>query len=157
MFDDLDAVTVDELTGRWRGSEIPTGHPLGGLLERYGWWGKRFDGREAAHPLVFADARGTFSVDPAGAHPALLVRVPALLRAEPAGALGRRVLKLRRTSRPKGRLRMVEHRGVVTGTLVYDALPVQDHFRRVDDDTLLGLMDARAVAEPFLFVLRRAS
>ena len=52
------------LLGSWRGSEVPTGHPFDGLLELYGWWGKRFDGPDEAHPLVFEDARGRFSVDP---------------------------------------------------------------------------------------------
>jgi hypothetical protein len=50
---------------------------------------------------------------------------------------------------------MVEYRGVVSGTMVYDALPINDHFRAVDDDTLLGAMDLRGLADPFLFVLRR--
>ncbi|WP_038549164.1 GXWXG domain-containing protein [Corynebacterium glyciniphilum] len=34
-FDALPAVTVDELVGRWRGTEIPTGHPLGVVDVRY--------------------------------------------------------------------------------------------------------------------------
>jgi hypothetical protein len=49
---------------------------------------------------------------------------------------------------------MIEHRGVVTATMSYDALPINDHFRRVDDATLLGVMDLRG-APPFFFVLRR--
>ena len=40
-------------------------------------------------------------------------------------------------------LRMVEYRGVVTATMVYDRHPVFDHFRRVDDDTVLGVMDRK--------------
>ena len=39
--------------------------------------------------------------------------------------------------------------------MVYDALPVLDHFRRVDEDTLLAAMDARGLDAPFFFVLRR--
>ena len=49
---------------------------------------------------------------------------------------------------------MVEHRGIVTATMTYDALPVNDHFRRVDEDTLLAVMDLRG-SPPFLFLLRR--
>src|SRR3712207_9049495 len=33
-------------------------------------------------------------------------------------------------------LRMVEFRGVVTATMVYDRHPIFDHFRRVADDTV---------------------
>ena len=50
---------------------------------------------------------------------------------------------------------MVEHRGVVTAALVYDRLPIIDAFRRVDDATLLGVMDLRGLPDPYLFVLRR--
>ncbi|MGP5183401.1 DUF4334 domain-containing protein [Corynebacterium variabile] len=50
---------------------------------------------------------------------------------------------------------MVEYRGVVSGTMVYDALPVNDHIRRVDEDTLFGAMDFRALDEPFMFTLHR--
>ena len=37
----------------------------------------------------------------------------------------------------------------------YDALPIDDVFRKVDDDTLVGAMDARGLEAPFMFVLRR--
>ena len=50
---------------------------------------------------------------------------------------------------------MLEHRGVVSATMIYDALPICDVFRKVDDDTVLGLMDYRAFDKPFFFVLRR--
>lgn len=156
LFDDLDAVTVEEMLGSWRGTDVATGHRLDGLLESYGWWGKRFDGPDEAHPLVFEDARRRFDVDPAGVPPALVLRSSPLLHQGQLAATARRLLRVRRTTRPKGRLRMVEHRGVVTGTLVYDALPVMDHFRKVDAGTLLGVMDARGIDEPFVFLLRRA-
>ncbi len=50
---------------------------------------------------------------------------------------------------------MMEHRGRVTATMIYDARPIHDVFRRVDGDTALGLMDLRGVPRPFFFVLRR--
>ncbi len=53
-------------------------------------------------------------------------------------------------------LRTVEHRGVPTATMVYDRHPVFDHFRRVDADTVLGLMDRKGDA-PLFFWLRRAT
>jgi hypothetical protein len=59
------------------------------------------------------------------------------------------------TSRPKARLRTVEHRGVHTAAMVYDALPIIDVFRRATPDTLLGLMDLRGLPRPFFFLLRR--
>ncbi|MGO3327170.1 DUF4334 domain-containing protein [Gordonia sp. (in: high G+C Gram-positive bacteria)] len=36
---------------------------------------------------------------------------------------------------------MVEFRGELTASMVYDGQPVIDHFKRVDDDTLMGVMN----------------
>lgn len=54
----------------------------------------------------------------------------------------------------------VEFRGEVTATMVYDALPILDHFKRVDDTTLMGLMNGKleaafGVSEPYDFLLER--
>lgn len=52
-------------------------------------------------------------------------------------------------------LRMVEYRGVVTATMLYDDHPVLDHFRAIDDDTVLGLMDRKGEDAPLAFRLHR--
>jgi Domain of unknown function (DUF4334) len=62
---------------------------------------------------------------------------------------------LLRTGRPAARLRLVEHRGVLTAALVYDRLPVVDVFRRLAEDRLIGLMDLRGMPRPFFFLLDR--
>ena len=59
------------------------------------------------------------------------------------------------TDKPKARLRTVEHRGVATAAMVYDALPIIDVFRRVAPDEVLGLMDLRGLPAPFFFLLAR--
>jgi hypothetical protein len=38
---------------------------------------------------------------------------------------------------------------------LYDHLPIVDVFRRLDAHTLLGVMDARGISQPFFFTLRR--
>jgi hypothetical protein len=38
---------------------------------------------------------------------------------------------------------MVEFRGEVTATMVYDGLPIFDHFKRVDETTLFGIMNGK--------------
>jgi hypothetical protein len=58
FFDGLPAVPADEMLGRWRGSGLPTGSPLDGLLEAYGWYGKEFLDAETVHPLLFHDRTG---------------------------------------------------------------------------------------------------
>lgn len=54
----------------------------------------------------------------------------------------------------------VEFRGEVTATMVYDGMPVLDHFKRLDDHTLMGVMNGkpeRVLAEGrhFYFGLER--
>jgi hypothetical protein len=53
LFDALPPIPVTEMFGSWRGRGLQTGHPLDGLLETFGWHGKRFEGPEDVHPLVF--------------------------------------------------------------------------------------------------------
>lgn len=127
------------------------------LLEAYGWYGKRFDDADTARPLVFADEHGLFSVNPAAVPLPVVVQFSRLLDHDLVAVPARWSLRLLRTGRPRARLRMVEYRGVVTGSMVYDALPIIDHFRSADKDTLLGTMDLRGVADPFMFVLRRGA
>ncbi|WP_243715294.1 DUF4334 domain-containing protein [Micromonospora sp. KC207] len=154
-FDGLPPVTVEEMLGPWRGSGFATGHPLDGLLEHYGWHGKRFDSPDEVHPLVFSAGRRLVSVNPALMPTGLLVRPPGVVRtplAARAFALARTLLT---TTRPTARLRMTEYRGVVSATMCYDRLPIHDVFRRVDERTLLGVMDLRGSDRPFVFVLTR--
>ena len=37
----------------------------------------------------------------------------------------------------------VEFRGEVTATMVYDGQPVFDHFKKVDDNTAMGIMNGK--------------
>jgi hypothetical protein len=156
FFDGLPAVDPAELTGRWRGTGLPTGSKLDGLLEAYGWYGKEFNGIESVHPLLFLDWRGR----PRPVDPALL---PLWLLRDLAGVAHLRLLRtafrgirpLLSTNRPKARLRTVEHRGVATAAMVYDALPIIDVFRRVGADVLIGAMDMRGLPAPCFFLLRR--
>ena len=59
------------------------------------------------------------------------------------------------TDKPASRLRMVEFLGQATATMIYDEMPISDHFRAIDDDTILGAMDMRGVPQTYFFVLRR--
>jgi hypothetical protein len=154
FYDSLAAVPIDALRGRWRGSGLPTGHPWDGLLEATGWYGKEFVDPETVHPLLFRGRRGRIvSVHPRFTPVRLLARLPMRPPIPPlVPALMRTVFA---TRRPTARLREVRHRGVVTATMIYDHLPIQDVFRRVDDDVVLGFMDLRGLQRPFFFVLER--
>ena len=155
--DRLPGIGVAEMTGRWRGAELPTGSPLDGLLTAHRWWGKEVVDADTVHPLLFPDRAGRpRPVEPAIAPLTLLRRAPALARSRPARLAFRVARPLLTTRRPTARLRQVVHRSVPTAALVYDRLPVVDVFRRVGPDLLLGLMDMRGLPDPFAFLLQRA-
>jgi hypothetical protein len=54
---------------------------------------------------------------------------------------------------------MVEFRGESTATMVYDGQPILDHFKRVDESTLMGIMNGKGVLDEgrhYYFLLERA-
>lgn len=154
-FDGLPEVAPEAILGRWRGAELPTGHPLDGLLGRLGWYGKLFRGPDDVQPLLFRRPSGEpMPVDPALMPVRVALRWPALARSAPARASFAALRPLLRARTPKARLRRIEFRGRSSAAMIYDRQPIIDHFRRVDDASLLGLMDLRGVA-PFFFLLRR--
>jgi hypothetical protein len=65
------------------------------------------------------------------------------------------LMPLLRTSKPRARLRMTEYRGKVSATMIYDQLPINDVFRKLDDNTVIGVMDNKDVKGPFFFKLKR--
>lgn len=155
LFDDLPTVSAEEISGRWAGRELATGHPWDGLLTASGWHGKQFDDPESVQPLLFRTRKGVlFPVNPARVPLSIAGRLP-----RPAVAAGHRLLDVLqpvlRTRVPRARLRNLEHRGRVSAAMIYDQLPIIDVFRRVDADTLLGVMDARAIRQPYFFILTR--
>ncbi len=155
LCDALPGVDIDTLIGRWRGTEIFTHHPLEGLLETCGWYGKEFIDRDHVHPLLFSDRRGhLFALDPKRLPITLALKWPI-----PRSKLLRQVLLVARfvlqTRETKARLRMVEYRGKVSASMIYDNLPIYDTFRLIDSDTLLGVMDFKGIEQPFFFKLRR--
>lgn len=154
-FDSLPPVTIQEMLGAWRGRGLDTGHVFDGLLERFGWHGKRFEGPEQVHPLVFDAQGGVFNVNPALMPVPLMLRFSSVLHRPIVARVFRPLSRLARTAAPRARLRMTVYRGVVTATMCYDALPIHDVFRKVDESTLLGAMDMRGLENPFMFILER--
>ena len=157
LFDALEPVDAGFMLGSWRGEGFPSQHPLDGVLEAYHWHGKRFDSAGTVHPLVFCQPGGaTVCVNPLWLAPALKllgrIRLP---RTAAMVWLFQRLLPLLRTSRPRATLRMHDWHGKCSAAMVYDQLPVQDVFRKVDDNLVLGLMDYQGMDAPYFFVLRR--
>ncbi len=155
QFDTLQPVGLDFMLGRWQGSEIDTSHPMNGLLAVSSWYGKEFVDPDHVHPLLCLDYRN--NVIKVAPHPmamGLVLNMPMLKNKamKPLLTLTSALLK---TEQSKARLRMMEYRGKVSATMIYDDLPINDVFRKVDEDTVLGVMDFKDAPEPFFFVLKR--
>ncbi len=155
LFDRLDPVDLPFMTGLWKGREITAGHPQDGILEAARWYGKEFENPDSVHPLLHEDRHGRlFRVRPRPWLVWLSLQMP-VLKSPLLRPLTRMTVSLLRTRRSQARLRMMEYRGVVTATMIYDHLPIHDHFRRVNDQTVLGLMDQKGIGMPFPFLLQK--
>lgn len=155
FFDGLDPVELEFMKGRWKGSEIRTGHPLDGWLEASGWFGKEFVDPETVHPLLFRCANGgILKVAPSPRAMRMAQRFP-FLRHPAWSPLLRLGTSLLHSEDSQARLRMVEIRGRVSATMIYDHLPILDAFRRIDAHTVLGLMDEKGQPQPYVFLLER--
>ena len=156
VFDTLDCVEVAFMLGRWQGFGLHTNHPMDGLLEAAHWYGKEFVNSELVHPLLFLDKQGTiFKV---ASNLTLMnwgLKYPILKSQslQPLLLVSNFLLK---TEKSQARLRMMDYRGKVSATMIYDYLPINDAFRKIDDNTVLGLMDFKNSPQPFFFVLKRA-
>jgi hypothetical protein len=130
LWNDLAPATVEGMLGSWRGGDFRTGHPASALLARLRWHGKRFDGPLEAHPLICRAEDGSLYSNTEAA----------------GGGLAS--------------LWEIDFRDEVTATMVYDAMPVFDHFKVVDHDTVMGLMTGKlgplfGTTDPYYFWLER--
>ncbi|MGD1804315.1 DUF4334 domain-containing protein [Dapis sp. BLCC M126] len=155
FFDELESVNLDFMIGRWQGYEFPTNHPMDGLLEASGWYGKEFVDTEQVHPLLFLDGNNNiFKVYPSPSAMNLGLNLQ-ILKSKAMKPIFRLMNLILKTEKSQARIRMMEYRQKVSATMIYDNLPINDIFRKIDDNTVLGLMDFKGVPQPFFFVLKR--
>jgi hypothetical protein len=156
-YDSLEAIDVAFLQGRWEGSGLQTGHPMDGLLERFNWYGKEFVDSEEVHPLLFRGlGQRIHRVDPIRTAMRFSIYLPVFVQQTLKYAF--LLLPFLFTTRAsKARLRRIDFRGKQSVGMVYDDLPIIDHFRKVDEHTVLGAMDYKRLSSypPFFFVLKR--
>ena len=128
LFEALDTVTPEEILGEWKGGIFATGHHGSEGLEHIAWYGKTFNSRLDAKPLICHDEDGN------------LYSNDVMMGGEAT-------------------LWEIRFRGRVSTSMVYNGAPVVDHFRKVDADTLVGVMDgAESVfdaGQHFYFFLER--
>lgn len=155
FFDQLEVADFEMMWGLWKGSEITTGHPLEGLLSASGWFGKRFENLETVYPLIFENPDHTlYAVNPA----LLPLNVPIEKIPRTAISITLKILRpFVSTERSSARLRMTDYRGKSSASMVYDAKAIIDVFRKVDEKTLLGVMDIKHLKPQlsYFFVLKK--
>ncbi|HET6152753.1 MAG TPA: DUF4334 domain-containing protein [Marmoricola sp.] len=130
LWSDLETLRPQDMLGSWRGGDFSTGHPAGALLTKIGWHGKRFDSLLDGHPLICRGEDGELYSNTTYA----------------GGGYSS--------------LWEVGFRGETTATMVYDAMAVFDHFKRVDADTVMGIMNGKleaafGTADHYYFWLER--
>jgi len=109
-------LSPEEMLGAWKGGDFATGHPASGLLGKIGWHGKRFDSVLEGHPLICRGEDGALYSD------------------------------TKYSGGGYSSLWSVGFRGESTATMVYDAMAVFDHFKRVDATTVMGIMNGKLEA-----------
>lgn len=154
-FDSLGPIDKGEMLGFfWRGEGIDTDHPMDGMLESSRWWGKAFISENEVHPLVHKGVfKKKFYVNPA----LLPIRAATYLplRDVFAPVLFPLISPLISTRKPKARMRMLEFRGKLSAAMCYDHKPINDCFRKIDDDCVIGWMDFKGMEQPYFFKLYR--
>jgi len=154
-FDSLEPVPLEMLNGKWKGEGVDTDHPLDGLLEAANWYGKDFRNPNEVYPLIHLSIFGkNYFVNPALVPLNFSMYLP--FRDKLTALLFPLLRPFIWTTKPKARIRMTEFRGKLSATMIYDTRPINDIFRKIDDDTVLGLMDMRGMDQPYFFKLCRA-
>ena len=156
LFDELDIVDLEFMMGRWKGSGFHTNHPMDGLLELGNWYGKEFVDPDCVHPLLFLDSNNKIiKVAPNPTLMNLTLRFP-VSKNQAMKPLFSIINSMLKTEKSQARIRMMEHRQKISATMIYDRLPIHDIFRKVDEKTVLGLMDFKGMKQPFFFLLNRS-
>ncbi len=117
LYEQLDPIDIDFMLGQWKGGKFDAGK----MPDPINWYGKRFNSRNNAEPLLARKPDGEiYSFSKWG----------------------------------MAQLRMVEYKGKVSATLIYDLKPIMDYFRKVDENTLIGLGDFKGNLTFFFHLTR---
>jgi hypothetical protein len=158
QFRHLPPVEPHELVGLWKGRGIATGHPLDGVLENLGWFGKRFTADLKADALLFRSGEQRLTaVDPSLMPLPLALRFHRLGRTRAARNLFSYLQRRLSAKGPVATLRLLSFEGVLSAAMVYDRKPITDHFRRIDADKLMGMMIIEGDARRYFFELERVT
>ncbi|PLU75801.1 hypothetical protein BMJ22_21115 [Sinorhizobium medicae] len=145
-----------ELVGLWKGRGIPAGHPFDGVLENFGWFGKRFTPDMRADALLFwSGDRRLVAIDPARIPLGLALRFHNVGRTRAARNLFSYLQRRLRAKGPVASLTTMVFGGVESAAMVYDDQPIADHFRRIDNRSIMGAMTIKGDGRIYFFELEQ--
>lgn len=144
------------MIGLWTGRGIPSGHPLDGVLENLGWFGKRFSPQMRADALLFRVGRSASSpsIRPGFRSVSHSVSTRSV-RSRAASNLASYLLRRLRAKGSVASLKAVPFHGVTSDAMGYDTQPIIDHFRKVDDNRVIGAMVIEGDDRVYFFELKR--
>jgi len=155
-FRSLAPIEPRDLVGLWKGRGIPAGHPFDGVLENLGWFGKRFTPDMRADALLFRlGERRLVAIDPKWIPLPLALRLHVLGRTRVAKNLFSYLQRRLRARGPVASLKMRVFGGIESSAMVYDHQPIVDHFRRIDEHTIMGAMTITGDERIYFFELDR--
>ena len=156
VFQGLPSIEPRDMIGLWTGRGIPSGHPLDGVLENLGWFGKRFTPGMRADALLFRlDDRRLVPIDPARIPLRLALRLHKVGKTRAARNLFSYLQRGLLAKGPVASLRTMSFQGVASAAIVYDDQPIVDHFRRIDDRRVMGAMTIQGDDRIYFFELVR--
>ncbi len=124
--------------------------------ENLGWFGKRFTPDMRADALLFRSGdRRLVAFDPAWIPLRLALRFHGIGRARVARSLFFYLQRRLRAKGPVASLKAMVFAGVESAAMVYDEQPIVDHFRRVDEDRVMGAMKISGDERIYFFELER--
>ncbi|MDR0920258.1 MAG: DUF4334 domain-containing protein [Oscillospiraceae bacterium] len=140
FFDTLEPADVKELKYKWKGSEVPSGHPMDGMLNAVNWYGKYFTDVDNVYPLIFEKNNGKlFAGNPKLMPIKAFETAPRWL----VSILFKIATPFIKTKKSSAILRMMEFRGKLTAAMIYDDKPIIDIFAKIDDKTFLGITETK--------------
>ncbi len=155
-FRSLPPITPQELVGLWKGRGIPTGHPLDGILEELGWFGKRFMPELRADALLFRSGeRRLIAINPAWIPIRLALRFHRLGRASVTHRVFSGVQGLLRAKGPVASVKSLPFMGATSAAMLYDDQPITDYFRQIDEGEVMGIMTIEGDHRLYFFELDR--
>lgn len=155
-FRTLEPVDTAEMIGLWRGSGCPSGHPLDGVLENLGWFGKRFHQNLRADALLFEKApRKLIAIDPAYFPIRWTFGFASIGRKAFARSLFPHITPHLRARGTTAFLQSRMDDELITAAMVYDRQPIVDVFRRSKHGQMIGKMIIEGDPRHYFFELAK--